>query len=98
MQKVWRKYQECCATSRAQELGMQPVAYRTFCRYWLLQLDHIVIGKPSSDVCWTCQQNSLSIMKIANMTDKDKEKVIKIHETVNIKLLLLKQACAQLII
>ena len=57
------------------ELGMQPVAYRTFCRYWQLQLGYIVIGKPCSDLCWTCQQNSLAIMKMANMADKDKEKV-----------------------
>ena len=54
---------------------MQPVAYRTFCRYWQLQLGCIVIGKLRSDLCWTCQQNSQAMMKMANMADIDKEKV-----------------------
>ena len=75
-QKVWQKFIDCCNTTRARELGMQPVAYRTFCRLWTEQLGYIVVGKPRSDLCWTCQQNSMAIMKMANMMDREKEKVL----------------------
>ena len=67
---------DCCNTTRVQELGMKPVAYRTFCRLWSEQLGYIVIGKPWSDLCWTCHQNSLAMMKMANMMAREKDKVL----------------------
>ena len=74
-QKVWKRYKECCETRTGVHLGLQLVSYRTFCRYWLELLPHIVTGKPRSDLCWTCQQNSVAIMKMANNTDDEKEQV-----------------------
>ena len=50
-----------------------PVSYRTFWRYWLKRLSHIVIGKPRSDLCWTCQQKSMAIMNLANASDHQKQ-------------------------
>ena len=55
---------------------MQAVRYRVFCRLWLQQLLHIVIGKPCNDLCWTCQKNSMAIMKMANTSDCQKQKVL----------------------
>ena len=76
IQKIWDRYTACCETTRSRATDvMQPVSYRTFCRYWLKQLPHIVIGKPRSDLCWTCQQNSTAIMKLANTSDRQKQKV-----------------------
>jgi len=75
VQKIWRRYKECCLTESAAALGLRPVAYRTFCRYWLELLPHIVISKPRSDLCWTCQQNSTAIMKLTNRSDREKERV-----------------------
>ena len=74
-QKVWRQYKECCETRTAVHLGLQLVSYRTFCRYWLQLLSHIVTGKPRSDLCLTCQQNSVAIMKMTNNTDDEKEQM-----------------------
>ena len=74
-QKVWRRYKGCCDTRAAKDLGLQLVSYRSFCRYWHLLLPHIVNGKPRSDLCWTCQQNSMTIMKMANNTDREKDLV-----------------------
>lgn len=34
----------------SKDLGMQLVAYRSFCRYWLQQLGYIVTSKPRSDL------------------------------------------------
>ena len=60
---------------------MQPVSYRTFCRYWKSQLSHIVIGKPRSDLCWTCQQNSMEIMKICKQFRPSKREGTYAHHT-----------------
>ena len=76
---------DCCNTIRAQELGMKPVAYRTFCRLWTQQLGYIKIGKPQSDLCWTCQQNSLAMMKMVNMMDRETDKVLYTWQNSNIR-------------
>ena len=84
MQKVWLYYKNCCEGRHAVDLGLQPVAYRTFCKYWLDLLPHIRVSKPRSDLCWTCHQNSTAIMKVANKPDDEKAKVLmfKLHVTV----------------
>ena len=71
-QKIYDQYVVACGKSEDSEL--QPVSYRTFCRYWRLQLRHVVIGRPRTDLCWTCQQNSMAITKMANTSDQQKEK------------------------
>ena len=73
-QQVWQKFSDCYNTSRPQELGMQPVAYRTFCRLWTEQVGYIVVGKPCSNLCWTCQQNNMMIVKMANMMDRERKR------------------------
>ena len=68
-------------TDSAEDLGLRPVAYRTFCRYWQELLPHTVISKPRSDLCWTCQQNSTTIVKATNRSDREKDKVISVNCT-----------------
>ena len=70
-QKIWDHYIACCQTTRGSNT-IRAVSYRTFCRYWQMQLPHIVIGKPRSDLCWTCQQHSIAI---ANTSDMEKKEV-----------------------
>jgi len=68
-------------TDSAAALGLRPVVYKTFCRYWQELLPHIVISKPHSNLCWTCQQNSTAIMKATNRSDREKDKVISVNWT-----------------
>jgi len=72
-QKIYDQYVLACG--RSEDSDLQPVSYRTFCRYWHLQLPHVVIGRPRTDLCWTCQQNSMVITKMANTSDQQKQKV-----------------------
>ena len=51
--KVWSLYEESCAASNT-----TPVAFTIFADLWLKLLPHIQVGKPMSDLCWVCQQNS----------------------------------------
>ena len=38
-------------------------------------MPHIVVGKPMSDLCWTCQQNNNSILKAVNKSTEEKSAV-----------------------
>ena len=35
----------------------------------------IIVGKPMSDLCWQCQQNSSLIMKAVNKSAREKSEV-----------------------
>lgn len=76
IQKVWLHYKNCCQGPHAANLGLQPVAYRTFCKYWFDLLPYITVSKPRSDLCWTCHQNTTAIMKVVNKPDDEKAKVL----------------------
>ena len=65
-------YKEACSTS-----GATSVAYTTFCNYWRTLLPHIIVGKPMTDLCWTCQQNSSIILKAVNKSTEEKSAVSK---------------------
>ena len=69
-QSIWVIYKESCLRSES-----HPVAYTTFCSYWRSLLPYIVVGKPMSDLCWTCQQNSSVIFKSINRFVKEKSTV-----------------------
>ena len=73
---IWRVYQSA-AESRE---SIHKVAYSTFCRLWRSLLPSIIIMKPMSDLCWTCQQNSTAILRAANCSEGDKSETIKAAE------------------
>lgn len=60
---VHQWYMESC-----QRAGSDGVAITTFVNVWASLLPHIVINKPASDLCWTCQQNNNLIFKYSNST------------------------------
>ena len=53
------------------------MAYQTFTSYWRALLPHNVVGRPLSDLCWTCQQNSNIILKSVNKSVDEKSVVSK---------------------
>lgn len=56
---IWSIYREAAE----QNTAVHSVAYSTFCRLWKAQLPYIIIMKPMTDLCWTCQQNSYLYMR-----------------------------------
>lgn len=74
--QIWRVYQ-----SAAEEDGsVQKVAYSTFCTLWRQLVPSVVLMKPMSDLCWTCQQNSAAILRAANHHESEKSATIKSAE------------------
>jgi len=70
MQTIWEFYRESCKAA-----GIQEAAYTTFCGYWRSILPFIIVGKPMSDLCWTCQQNNSMILKTINRPTSEKSDV-----------------------
>ena len=73
---IWRVYHSA-AQSRD---SIHSIAYTTFCRLWRSLLPSIIIMKPMSDLCWTCQQNITAILRAANCFEGEKSETIKAAE------------------
>ena len=69
---IWKLY--CGAADQVPEI--HKVAYSTFCHVWKHQLPHLILMKPMTDLCWTCQKNSTAVLRSANCPDKDKSSAL----------------------
>ena len=72
---IWEAYQLVVDPLRVRVVG-----YRTFRNIWSMYLPDIIITKPMSDLCWTCQQNNSLILRSANKTKEEKSQTLKMAE------------------
>ena len=52
-------------------------SYRSFCFVWQKYMPHLIITTPRSDLCWTCQRNSMAITAASNKSETEKIKVTR---------------------
>ena len=93
VQQVWRLYCDSCAVS-----GEKAAAYKTFCKYWMQLLPHIRVGKPMTDLCWTCQQNSTLITRSINKSEEEKSQVHNVSTIQIIQITKLYKLCRTTVI
>ena len=67
---VWKSYLKACAT-----LTFKLASYRAFCRVWQVYKPLLMITTPKSDLCWTCQKNSMAITESTNKSVAEKMEV-----------------------
>ena len=67
---VWKLYQDT-----AQDLSLRPLSYPCFCRVWKHFLPQVIVARPMTDLCWTCQQHSTAIIRSANLSEEQKSEV-----------------------
>ena len=70
IQSIWEYYCDC-----AKRTDIQVAAKTTFLSYWRALVPQIIVGKPMSDLCWTCQQNNALILKSINKPANEKTAV-----------------------
>ena len=70
---IWRLYFDSAVCADQ----IHPVAYSTFNKHWQSLLPSIILMKPMSDLCWTCQKNSTAIVRASNKPDSEKSATIK---------------------
>ena len=68
--EVWNSYMKACGT-----LTFRVAGYQSFCDLWRKYVPHILITKPKTDLCWTCQANSFAITASTNKSDEEKARV-----------------------
>ena len=73
--KLWKSYQDACTAA-----GQVAVGYSKFCDLWNQFCPFIIIMRPASDLCWTCQKNNNQILKSANLPETEKAKVVRQQE------------------
>ena len=72
---VWRYYKAASVE------GERVVGYSTFRKLWNHLLPYVIICKPMSDLCWTCQLNNSRIIRQVNVPENEKSEVLRRHET-----------------
>ena len=50
---------------------------RAFRMLWQKYMPQLIITAPRSDLCWTCQRNSMALVAASNKSDVEKMKVFK---------------------
>ena len=68
---VWRVYTSTCEVSYK-----QAVSYKKFIQSWLDFFSDVVVAKPMTDLCLTCQQNTSKLQRAANLSESDKSDCI----------------------
>lgn len=73
---VYEKYIDAC-----KQTSSAPVGRSTFYTLWEQLLPHISVSTPSSDLCFTCQQNTQSIQLSACLSEEEKCKRMETAQT-----------------
>ena len=68
---VWRAFKRTC-----DETGKQAVCYTTFLKLWEQFHPNVVVAKPMTDLCLTCQQNTSKLVRSANLPDREKSECV----------------------
>ena len=72
----------CLYSQASYDASRQPVKYSLFLDLWSTLVPWIVIAKPSSDLCWTCQKFTETLSASPNLHDSEKEAMVdkfKLH-------------------
>ena len=69
---VWRAFQTACQTA-----NKQAVSYSKFIELWEQFHPDVVVAKPMTDLCFTCQQNTSKLLRSANLPESEKSACVQ---------------------
>ena len=72
---LWQRYADICTST-----GQVSVGYSKFCDLWNQLCPFILIMRPATDLCWTCQKNNNQILKTTNLPESEKAEAVKKQE------------------
>ncbi len=72
---IWMGYKQAMTES-----GERIAAYRTFCLRWQELLPSLVMMKPLSDLCWTCQQKKSTALKRASVSELEMSSALQEYQ------------------
>ena len=68
---VWKVYNSTCEAS-----NKQAISYKKFIQLWQEFFPNVVVAKPRTDLCLTCQQNTAKLQSAANLSESEKAECI----------------------
>ena len=71
---IWKLYKE-----QMDAVSNRAVVYSTFCKLWRHLVPYLVVKKPMTDLCWTCQQNSSALTRAVNTPLADKSAALSAY-------------------
>lgn len=72
---VWRVYETACKAS-----DLRAVSYKKFLQLWEQFHPNVVVAKPMTDLCFTCQQNTSKLQRVANLSNTEKSECLNAHQ------------------
>lgn len=72
---LWKTYQDACHA-----VGHVAVGYSKFGDLWKQLCPFVLIMRPATDLCWTCQKNNNHIHRVANLGEAEKAEVVRQQE------------------
>lgn len=69
---VWEQYKTACVAANKVSVG-----YSKFVDLWNQLVPYIVIMRPATDLCWTCQKNNTKIFRSANVLESQKSQIVQ---------------------
>ena len=72
---LWRRYADICTS-----MGQVSVGYSKFCDLWNQLCPFILIMRPATDLCWTCQKNNNKVHRTANLPEAEKAEAVRTQE------------------
>ena len=72
---VWRQFNKAC-----EESGKDAVCYTKFIHLWEQFHPNVVVAKPISDLCLTCQQHTSKLVRSANLPDREKSACVQAQQ------------------
>ena len=69
---VWRSFEASCKAA-----GKQAVSYPKFVKLWEQFHPSVVVAKPMTDLCETCQQNTTKLLRSANLPVHEKSECVR---------------------
>ena len=68
---VWRAFKSACEGS-----GKQAACYTKVIKLWEQFHPEIMVAKPMTDLCLTCQQNTSKLLRSENLLDREKSQCV----------------------
>jgi len=72
---VWKAYTTMC-----QESSKKAVCYTKFIELWGQFHPNVVVAKPRTDLCMTCQQNTCKLQSAINLSDAEKSECVRAQQ------------------
>ena len=72
---VWRAFKLSCEGA-----NKQAISYSKFINLWEQFHPNVVVAKPMTDLCFTCQQNTSKLLRSANLPEREKSICMQIQQ------------------